>query len=1391
MTAIFRLPAHPQDAIHAGSVAASPENTNTGFVASARALLGIVKGMKATLEMFVSAPHNNPISEELAGIERIATYTGLDSVAAVARDLKSFAEFVQSEPDRQMSHSVIVLHCTQLIQATHRLGVYLKQLAESGPDETAAGQHHPELMKVLRGLREIHDPGYPLQELVSIAPVPSATDVVRRKFLAALDQYQATWAAASVSGSVHELAPIARSFASKASLLKRPIAERLAKELEGLVERLTVAGTAENGNVEELFVVGAERLIALREQLEQISQIGVFATGGSGSVSSSVSSSVSASVLPSGLSFDVDGLRLRARQKAISSLYEGMGTVLAEVRQILSDAHSRMRQVRESSGAQGTQGTACDDGPETPVGHTAQLLSRSALLPCAERMEKLSPVLGYLGCHSAAHVIGFSVELLRNPRLLLNPQHTEDALECVAMLSLYAERVLPSQPGDLLELPDCMPSPFSFASPLDIDNVDDDGNTQDPETREDLPEEGEALTNSAPSEPSSEEPELDVLSDDFGVQPELTRGDELVNHRPVADVLQDLGQVHDLVDEVDTGGQLFSIMLAEFDSVFPEAEAALETWKGLEEAGAEHGACIPAIQALKRAAHTLKGATRTTGVLCAGAVLHVLEDEVERMEASRHLHTAPEVLELLNGYRQALDQVVGIIERHRDGLVSRGASPVPRAIIDASISADSVGLPPIAHVEAAGDANGSEGQEGLHPSTPEQEILPVAAEPKPPRPPQPPVETPTPKIAVPGVIRVRPELAGAINQASAEAVILENRIRDQLAVTWKATRELSTAISRVRSMMKELEIQAEIRVDAGRGEFGGVGTASNFDPLQMDRFTRLQELARSLAEGVNDISAAGSAIEGSLRRIEDAESDRALTSSRLQAEAARLMVVPFSSFRSRLARVVRQACTDVGRTSAVQAELVLSGDAEVPGPVIERLMPAVEHILRNAIAHGIEPSGERGVKPSTGKVSVTVNRSASGSDLLISVKDDGRGVDHDAVLERARARGVIAGIDPAMGESRIHELLFTPGFSTAAAVTELAGRGVGLDVVKTAIAELGGTVSIRSRKGEGTEFVLRVPSTLASMSVVPVTVSGYECAIPASLVDRVVAPNAEEIARARGTGVLTVDGTEYRFRDLEQALALGQQGEAEYRSEGPGSILLLKTEGASPEASTEASTEAFLVDVVDEHRKAVVRPLGRHLSGLPGVIAGTVNGSGFACLIVDPRALPATPVPEDDTRPAFSQPSHTSQPDLPPEATVLVPQSEGSSIGSPLVVLVDDSSTMRTVAGRCLRKHGYRVVEAKDGVDALKEIEALCAKGTIPSAFVFDIEMPRMDGFTLVGELRAHARFPELRNVPVVMVTSRTAQRHRAHAATLGVKAYLGKPYDEDELIKVLRALIA
>ncbi len=750
--------------------------------------------------------------------------------------------------------------------------------------------------------------------------------------------------------------------------------------------------------------------------------------------------------------------------------------------------------------------------------------------------------------------------------------------------------------------------------------------------------------------------------------------------------------------------ELHAIFHEEAADLLPQLDHAMRAWLARPD--------DPAPPAhLMRVLHTMKGSARMAGRPGLGDAFHGLESSVSGLLAVESLSSVP-----LSALQDELDAVLETCRR------DAGAPPDIALPVVASPSKDM----PLPAVTTG------------------------------------PASKPSVRLRVPA------ELLERMTDSAAELLAGMHEQSDDLLGLRQDAGDLADNLSRLRVQLRELEIEADARIASQVGD----GKALCFDPLEFDRYTRVHELARAMSESVADLAEVQRMLARRAASIAWSNGLRQRQSRALHADLLSAGTSPFGSVEARLLQSVRQALRDAETEaetaaaghSAPNAEdakravrLQLDGgELAIDRSLLERLAAPLEHLIRNAIVHGIEPVAERerSGKPRCARLRVSLSRDAN--QWRLEVADDGRGLDLSRLRERAAAMG-LAGDDgvrkEAIDDSAIAELIFVRGLSTRDKLTGLAGRGIGMDAVRAAVQSLGGAIRVYSESGRGCRFVLDLPLTLAILPVLVCHAGPYCIGVPSAMVRHVL--GTETIKPADGVDADTVEwqGETYRRQSLARMLHL-PAGAITRRS----SSLLLAQAG---------NRLALAVDNVVAHAELMMRDPGPQLASVPGMIGASLATGGGVVLVMNPFALAgAVPPCADDMANAA-------------DAGVM-------AVAPPAIMVVDDSLTVRRAAQGLLQRQGYQVMLARDGAEALALLADVGAPA--PRAMLLDIEMPKMDGFELLSLLRGDARWQQL---PVVMITSRTADKHRERALQLGATAYVGKPYQEEELVALLARLVA
>jgi chemosensory pili system protein ChpA (sensor histidine kinase/response regulator) len=792
-------------------------------------------------------------------------------------------------------------------------------------------------------------------------------------------------------------------------------------------------------------------------------------------------------------------------------------------------------------------------------------------------------------------------------------------------------------------------------------------------------------------------------------------------------------------DEIDP--ELFEIFSAEAQEGLPLLNREVRAWQANPGSQAHP-------QALMRVLHTLKGSARMAGALRVGQSAHEMETQIESALAApslpadlfEQLTSRADRLQLLFDVASGLAPESALRRREDD------IEPADQVAEPAPELAAPVQVAPVTAVQPVRAADQTRALVGVGPAS-------TAAR----------ANVPAKPTQAPALVRVRSDILDRLVNQAGEVAITRTKVESEVEGIRGALGELTENVSRLRSQLREIEIQAESQM-ASRLDFAKEHT-EDFDPLEFDRFTRLQELTRLMAESVNDVATVQQNLVKSLGEADRDLGTQARLTRDLTQDLMRVRMVPFDSVADRLYRVVRQASRDSGKRVNLD---IRGGQVELDRGVLERMVAPFEHLLRNSVAHGVEDPAMRAQrgKGDVGQLNIDVRQ--EGNEIRITFNDDGNGLDFVRIRQRGVERGLLAA-DANPAENELTELIFAPGFTTASELTELAGRGVGMDVVRAESASLGGRISVTSQAGKGSQFTIFLPLTLAVTQVVLVKVGEHTVALPASLVAEVQQLKAQALAAAYNDGQVLSRGQRVPMHYLAQLLAL-EDATAMAQRYSPVVVM----------AQGEERT-AVHVDEVIGTREVIVKNIGPQLARVLGIAGATVLGSGEVVLIINPIPLAQRFGRLETSAPGAALVGGAVAELVESPKKAAAEPAQGLQT-LPVVMVVDDSLTVRKVTQRLLSREGYQVVLCKDGVDALRQLQDVT-----PDVMLVDIEMPRMDGFDLTRNVRGDARYA---NTPIIMITSRTADKHRNMAMELGVNQFLGKPYQDEELLGHIREYV-
>ena len=734
--------------------------------------------------------------------------------------------------------------------------------------------------------------------------------------------------------------------------------------------------------------------------------------------------------------------------------------------------------------------------------------------------------------------------------------------------------------------------------------------------------------------------------------------------------------------------ELLTMFLEEAHEIFPELGSELRAWRA-------NPKDVKHTDALQRALHTLKGSARMAAQVELGDSIHELEEQVIRALKRKNEPTDFDQMFV------ELDKIGGYFEESKDG----SQKSLQESGDD---SKDEVITAKQNDVAPSGRATDRKAQ----------------------------------------FLRMRADTLDRLINDAGEISIIRSRLDRELTGFKNSSNDLTESVTRLRNYLRELEIEAETQLQSRLNILQE--TNETFDPLEFDRFTRLQELTRMIAESVNDVATIQSSLLGNLDQSEAALQQQNRMNRDLQQSLLGARMLPFKQISERMQRIVRQTARELKKS----VDLIIDGEStEIDRSVLDKLGAPLEHLLRNAVAHGIETPVERRKlgKPDMGTVTLKVRQ--VNDEINITVNDDGAGINLKRIKDKA-IKNKILDENAEISEQALMSLIFESGFSTAEKVSQIAGRGVGMDVVRNDVSGLGGRVDLDSEFGKGTTFNVQLPVTLSVAQVLVVRSGDAIYALPVTMIQQAQKIKRLDLIEAYKAGEITWADNKYPLHYLSKLL---DHQEHQPEDHAYVSILLLRSAHHNM---------ALHIDEVIGNQEAVMKPIGVQLARVPGIAGATVAGDGNVVLIINPVQLANL-----ESLSAGS-------------IVVRTPKAQAPKVAvKRRVLVVDDSLTMRKVLGRLLEREGFEVLVAKDGLDAMQLLQE-----TTPDAILTDIEMPRMDGFGLARNIRDDVRTA---NTPLIMISSRTADKHQNLAKEIGVDAFFGKPVQDDELINKVNELLA
>lgn len=784
------------------------------------------------------------------------------------------------------------------------------------------------------------------------------------------------------------------------------------------------------------------------------------------------------------------------------------------------------------------------------------------------------------------------------------------------------------------------------------------------------------------------------------------------------------------------------------ESFYEEAEEHLEdlstSLNTLESEISKTVAISPArreeIRRIRRSVHTLKGASAVIGFQDFSKYAHSLEDLLDWLfETAREI--SPDIISVLTESADLLERIVhnpqeayspkaDALKEQYLGIMGDPAGDTGR--IDSAdpddISEDLVDLDKL-----------DQPKDIEYPSDFEEDAAQKEAF--------------TDLAALPGkTLRVNMERIDEMVNLASELIIASSGFDQKMENFIEAVNELEHSRNRLKEIAREMEISYEVKALEGIGaslnlkgmEKGGLaGNArfDDFDTLELDRYSQLNLIIRTLNESAVDVGTINTQLANLYSDFEGHLTRQRVILSELQDKMMRVRMTPMAIITNRLHRTVREVSASLDK----KVKLVIEGaEIELDKLIWEKITDPLMHLLRNAIDHGIESKDRRKKlgKPDISIIDLKATR--EGNQVVIKITDDGAGLDYKAIRATAK-RMNLSGNVTRLSREELADLIFYPGFSTRTSISEVSGRGVGMDVVRANIRDLKGTTRITSEEGKGTEFTVRIPLTLATIRALIFKSANQNFAVALNEV--------KEIIRIDGDNIKQIHENTVRIGD--EVLPLFQMDKMldPNHGEKPKNPVMLVIE-------TGGRRGVVVVDGLAGQREIVIKSLGTHLTHVHGISGATIMGDGSVIPILNAEEF------------FWSSPMGVMEP-TDQENALLEKSLE--------IMVVDDSVSIRQVVSRLMKDQGWRVVTAKDGVEALEKL-----RNRVPDLIILDIEMPRMNGYEFLGTFRTQ---PGCVNTPVIILSSRTAKKHRDKAMSLGAQGYIVKPYNNDEFITMVLEL--
>lgn len=757
-----------------------------------------------------------------------------------------------------------------------------------------------------------------------------------------------------------------------------------------------------------------------------------------------------------------------------------------------------------------------------------------------------------------------------------------------------------------------------------------------------------------------------------------------------------------------------------------------------------------ALLEIRRSSHTLKGSAGIVGLKKLSSLAHRMEDlldflaenEIEgNIKVFELLIASTDCLEALTKGQDSpvLNQIISELYPRFDELLASLNSKEAQPISAVSNSEAIVGNDTTSQVEIA----------PLAPTLDLEESAETAENP---------IKPANPRA----VIRVSLERLDHLVRLVSEMVITRSIFEQRILELEQQIQELNHTTNRLRRSTNKLEVDYEASTlgskSPGFSQYSfsakNVGNSfmnrdfDEFDTLEFDQYTEFHQTTRELIEATSDTSAIHNDLDNVIGNLDLLFDTQRNLIEEMQDNLLRLRMVPLNSLAARLNRTIRVTANEEGK----KVELVIENEnVEIDTQILDSFVDPLIHILRNAVAHGIEPPETRQLLGKSPKGKITFKAYSEGTHVVFVVSDDGRGINVQDIKDKAVYLGFVSPEEAEkLTDEEAFSLVFLPGLSTAGEINEISGRGVGMNVVKSTISRKQGDIFITSEPQKGTTFTVRLPMSLAVTRVILVKADEQIFALPLKLIKQVVEVSAEELEVISREKAFKRNGISYRFHHFNEILQLPVTPNWMNTRV---SLLLLETPGKPC---------ALMIDHLIKPEEVVIKPLGSLLRNIPDIIGATILGDGSVVPILDlvnllKKKAPKNKKMKDETAKAKADIN---------------------------ILIVDDSPSVRQVNSTLIKNAGWKPVSARDGIEALEIIQAF---RELPDVILTDVEMPKMDGYEFLAALK---RNENLRSIPVIMITSRSGDKHRRKAYDLGVSEYITKPYEESVLIKKVKKLL-